>query len=90
MVELLVHMSLERFTGLPVPEGYEEVAEMLSRILHQLRTAEANVEDTAEATLRAYEIISRLPNQTEGRGRLGGAGPGGTRRVQRGRVPGPG
>ena len=38
---------------------------MLSRILHELRTAEANVEDTAEATLRAYEIISRLPNQTE-------------------------
>ena len=65
MVELLIHMSLEKFTGLPVPEGYEEVAEMLSRILHQLRTAEANVEDTTEATLRAYEIITRLPNQTE-------------------------
>ena len=65
MVELLIHMSLEKFTGLPVPEGYEEVAEMLSRILHQLRSAEANVEDTGEATLRAYEIISRLPNQTD-------------------------
>ena len=65
MVELLIHMSLEKFTGLPVPEGYEEVAEMLSRILHQLRTAEANVEDTSEATLRAYEIISRLQNQQE-------------------------
>ena len=65
MVELLIHMSLEQFTGLPVPEEYEEAAVMLSRILHQLRTAEANVEDTSEATLRAYEIISRLPNQTE-------------------------
>ena len=65
MVELLIHMSLERFSGLPVPEEYEEAAVMLSRILHQLRTAAANVEDTAEATLRAYEIISRLPNQTE-------------------------
>ncbi len=64
MVELLVHMSLERFTA-PVPEEYEEVAVMLSRILHNLRTIEANVEDTAEATLRAYEIISRLPNQQE-------------------------
>ena len=63
-LSLLVHMSLERFTA-PVPEGYEEVAVMLSRILHNLRTAEANVEDTAEATLRAYEIISRLPNQQE-------------------------
>ena len=65
MVELLVHMSLEQFTDLPVPKEYEEAAVMLSRILHQLRTAEALVEDTAEATLRAYEIISRLPNQTE-------------------------
>ena len=65
MVELLIHMSLEQFTDLPVPEEYEEAALMLSRILHRLRTAAANVEDTAEATLRAYEIISRLPNQTE-------------------------
>ncbi len=65
MVELLIHMSLEQFSGLPVPEEYEEAAVMLSRILHQLRTAEANVQDTGEATLRAYEIISRLPNQTE-------------------------
>ena len=65
MVELLVHMSLEQFTDLPVPKDYEEAAVMLSRILHQLRTAEATVEDTSEATLRAYEIISRLPNQTE-------------------------
>ena len=65
MVELLIHMSLEQFTDLPVPKEYEEAAVMLSRILHQLRTAEAMVEDTGEATLRAYEIISRLPNQTE-------------------------
>ena len=65
MMELLVHMSLEQFTDLPVPKDYEEAAVMLSRILHQLRTAEAIVEDTSEATLRAYEIISRLPNETE-------------------------
>jgi nitric oxide reductase activation protein len=38
---------------------------MLSTILHQLRTAEATVEDTAEATLRAYEVISRVPNEQE-------------------------
>ena len=65
MVELLVHMSLDQFTDLPVPKDYEEVALMLSRILHQLRAAAATVEDTSEATLRAYEIISRLPNQTQ-------------------------
>ena len=65
MVELLIHMSLEQFTDLPVPVEYEEAAVVLARILHQLRTALANVEDTAEATLRAYEIISRIPNETE-------------------------
>ena len=65
MVELLVHMSLDQFQDLPVAKEYQEAAEMLSSILHQLRTAEANVEDAAEATLRAYEIISRIPNQQE-------------------------
>ena len=65
MVELLIHMSLDEFQDLPVANEYQESAEMLSKILHQLRTADANVEDTAEATLRAYEIISRIPNQQE-------------------------
>ena len=65
MVELLIHMSLDQFQDLPVVKDYQESAEMLSKILHQLRTAEADVEDSAEATLRAYEIISRIPNQEE-------------------------
>ena len=65
MVELLVHMSLDQFQDLPVAKEYQEAGEMLSRILHELRNAEANVEDTAEATLRAYEIISRIPNEQE-------------------------
>lgn len=65
MVELLVHMSLEQFTDLPVVKDYEEEAIMLARILHQLRAVGATVEDTSEATLRAYEIISRLQNETQ-------------------------
>jgi len=65
MVELLIHMSLDQFQDLPVAKEYHESAEMLSSILHKLRDAEANVEDTGEATLRAYEIISRIPNQLE-------------------------
>ena len=59
MVELLIRMSLEQFTDLPVPVEYEAAARMLAQILHELRNSAANVEDTAEATLRAYEIISR-------------------------------
>jgi len=65
MVELLIHMSLDQFQDLPVVQEYQEAAEMLSSILHELRNAEANVEDTAEATLRAYEIISRIPNKQD-------------------------
>ena len=65
MVELLIHMSLDQFQDLPVAKEYHESAEMLSSILHELRNAESNVEDTGEATLRAYEIISRIPNQLE-------------------------
>ncbi len=38
---------------------------MLARILFQLRVAAANVEDTGEAVVRAYEIISRLTNQQQ-------------------------
>ncbi|MGH8055693.1 MAG: hypothetical protein ACREOH_00445, partial [Candidatus Entotheonellia bacterium] len=62
LVELLIHLSLEHFTELPVPTAYADVAVMLSRIVHALRTARAMVEDTAEATLRAYELIARLLN----------------------------
>ena len=65
LVELLIHMSLEHFTDLPVPKEYKEAAVMLARILHQLRTAQATVEDAAEATVRAYEIISRIENETQ-------------------------
>jgi nitric oxide reductase NorD protein len=65
LVELLIHMSLEQFTDLPVPRLYVEAAVMLARIVHRLRTVRAAVEDAAEATLRAYEIISRLPNDLQ-------------------------
>ena len=65
LVELLIHMSLEQFADLPVPTEYEEAAIMLARILYMLRSAEVTVEDTTEAVLRAYEIISQVPNQTQ-------------------------
>ena len=65
LIELLVHMSLDRFEGLPVPQDYREEAYMLARIMHRLRTVRASIEDTGEAALRAYEIISRLQNEQE-------------------------
>ncbi|MYC31458.1 MAG: hypothetical protein F4X65_15445 [Chloroflexi bacterium] len=65
LIELLIRMSLDHFNNLPVPVDFQEEATMLARILQVLRDASANVEDTAEATLRAYEIISRLENETQ-------------------------
>ncbi len=65
LVELLIHMSLEQFTELPVPIEYEESAVVLAQILHELRNYEVTVEDTTEATLRAYEIISRIQNENQ-------------------------
>lgn len=65
LVEILIHMSLEQFTDLPVPSEYKEEAEMLAKILLQLRIQNATVEDTGEAVLRAYEIISRLNNEDQ-------------------------
>ena len=68
LIELLVHMSLDRFEGLLLPQEYREEAYMLARIMHRLRTIRASIEDTAEASLRAYEIISRLQNPAAARG----------------------
>ena len=65
LVELLINMSLDQFNDLPVPSEYKDEATMLARILHLMRDPLAHVEDTAEATLRAYEIISRLENETQ-------------------------
>ena len=65
MIEFLVHLSLEQFKGLPVAPGYRDTARVLAKILKQLRNAGATVEDTAEAALRAFEIISRLPDEQQ-------------------------
>jgi hypothetical protein len=62
LVELLLRMSLDAFTDLPVPQGYEQVALMLAQILHCLRTIGATVEDVAAATLRAYSLIVSIAN----------------------------
>ena len=65
MVELLVRFSLHQEKELPVPKEHVDVARMLARILKRLLDARATAEDTSEATIRAYEIISRLPNERQ-------------------------
>ena len=63
MVEFLVRLSLQQFEGLPAPQEYVEEAKQIGRIIRQVLNPEAAVEDTAEATLRIYAIISQIPNE---------------------------
>ena len=63
MVEFLVRLSLQQYQGLPAPEQYMEEARQIGRIMRQVLNPEASVEDTAEATLRIYAIISQIPNE---------------------------
>ena len=63
MVEILLRMSLEQFKGLSVPKGYGKLVRVLAKIFRRLLDVEAAVEDTAEGTIRVYEVLSRLPNE---------------------------
>ena len=65
MVELLVRFSLDQHHGLMVPRKYVKAARVLAKIQKRLHNVAASVEASAEATLRAYEILSRIPNERE-------------------------
>ncbi|MFN3975078.1 MAG: VWA domain-containing protein [Dehalococcoidia bacterium] len=62
LVELLVRLTLQQYR-LPTPMPYLKEARALARLVRLLARPEATVEDTAEATLRAYALISRIPNE---------------------------
>ena len=63
MVEFLVRLSLQQYREIPAPHDYVEQARQIAAIARQILNAEATVEDTAEATLRIYAIISSIPNE---------------------------
>ena len=65
MVEFLVRLSLEQFKGVPVPKGHTDTARVLAKIFKRLLDVSATVEDTAEATIRTYQVLSRLPNEQQ-------------------------
>ena len=65
LAEMLVRFSLEQYRGVPTPKRYAKAVSVLAKIQRRLRSVDATVEDTAEATLRAYDILSRIPNQQE-------------------------
>ena len=65
MVEFLIRLSLEQLKGLPVPKEHSDTARVLAKICRRLLNARATAEDTGEATIRVYQIISRLANEPE-------------------------
>ena len=65
MIELLIRFSLDQFNDLKVPEEYEDVVITLASLVHTLGNSESTVEDSAEATIRAYELISKVINETK-------------------------
>ena len=62
LVELLVRLSLHQFKGLSAPHPYLKEARLIAALMRQVLHPEARVEDSAEAALRIYGVISRLPN----------------------------
>ena len=62
MVEFLVRLSLQQNKGLPCPAMFVEQAKAIAQIARRLLSAEATVEDSAEATMRIYDLIADVPN----------------------------
>ena len=65
MVEFLVRLSLGQSRRLPVPKEHSRTARVLAKIFKRLLNAKASVEDTAEATIRAYRVLSSLTNDLQ-------------------------
>src|SRR3972149_5960092 len=63
MVELLIRFSLQQGQELMVPERYSAWAKALWEIVRPLSNRQASVEDSAEATIRLYQVISQIPNE---------------------------
>ena len=63
LVEFFVRVSLGQTKGLPVPSGQKDAATKISNIARRAQAFGAFVEDSAEATLRVYAIVSKVPNE---------------------------
>jgi nitric oxide reductase NorD protein len=63
LLEFLTRVSLGLSGTLRVPAEHVEAAGDLSRLLSQLATREATVEDSAEATIRIYLLLAPAMNE---------------------------
>ncbi|MCH7553298.1 MAG: VWA domain-containing protein [Chloroflexi bacterium] len=62
LVEILVRVSLQDPGSVMVPKDMQEHVDAIITLAKAIQRDEAAVEDTAEATIRLYDIVSQIPN----------------------------
>jgi len=62
LMEFLIRISLGQRSNFSIPKDYKRIAQVLAKIHRKLNNTKATVEDAAEATCRAYDILNRIPN----------------------------
>ena len=66
VLELLVRMGLGAFADHPVPEGYETILRQIRETVHTLHDPHATSQHTAEAAVRACDVLSGLLEESGG------------------------
>lgn len=63
LVWLLIDLTLEDVGNIPIPEVAASQLQSMAQIVQKMQNTEATVEDSTEATIRLYSIVSQAPNQ---------------------------
>ena len=62
LLELMVRLSLDESDGLRIPGVIKKQVQAAAHLVKMASQAKATPEDSAEATIRLYSILSQLPN----------------------------
>jgi len=62
LMETLVRLSLEDRNAFAVPAELREIIDAVAALAKAVQRPDAGVEDTAEATIRIYDIVRQVPN----------------------------
>ena len=65
LLEFLVRRSLKEDQRVSVPKGFIDQAKTIAAIANKVMSSEATVQDSAEATIRIYAILLKIPNKKQ-------------------------
>ncbi len=65
LVEILIRYSISPDLNISIPSKYKDIIKNLFVLVNKMSSSEAIVEDTAEATIRIYKILSEIDNTLE-------------------------